>query len=232
MIVFRDVGLTYRKPTLISPHIRVLRDVTMVIPDHSRIALLGAAGSGKTTLLRLMCGSLLPSEGNVKRIGRVSFPLGFSGGSGRLSIAQYVQFVARCYSLNARDLLRRVVEFAELDDVVERATISLEPERRAQLNFALGYLMPFEHYLFDGRISVGNPDFRRKCLERFREKQKSAGIALAVREIDLAKEYCTSAAVLWNDGVFYFPDIDRGIDFYLDVNASLGHRTPEAHYVA
>ncbi|MDQ2650711.1 MAG: ABC transporter ATP-binding protein [Actinomycetota bacterium] len=43
----------------------VLRDVTLVVPDRSVVALLGANGAGKTTLLRVASGLLEPTAGRV-----------------------------------------------------------------------------------------------------------------------------------------------------------------------
>jgi branched-chain amino acid transport system ATP-binding protein len=43
----------------------VLRDVSLVIPDHSVVALLGPNGAGKTTLLRVASGLLRPLAGRV-----------------------------------------------------------------------------------------------------------------------------------------------------------------------
>jgi len=43
----------------------VLRDVDLVVPDHSVVALLGPNGAGKTTLLRVASGLLRPSAGSV-----------------------------------------------------------------------------------------------------------------------------------------------------------------------
>jgi iron(III) transport system ATP-binding protein len=40
--------------------------VSLVIPDHARIAITGPSGSGKTTLLRLIAGLEIPDEGTIK----------------------------------------------------------------------------------------------------------------------------------------------------------------------
>ncbi|NUS97632.1 MAG: ATP-binding cassette domain-containing protein, partial [Gemmatimonadaceae bacterium] len=43
----------------------VLRDVSFVIPDGARVAIVGPSGSGKTTLLGLLAGLDTPSAGTV-----------------------------------------------------------------------------------------------------------------------------------------------------------------------
>ena len=44
---------------------RVLRDVTLTVPDGAVVALLGANGAGKTTLLRVAAGLLRPESGRL-----------------------------------------------------------------------------------------------------------------------------------------------------------------------
>jgi branched-chain amino acid transport system ATP-binding protein len=44
---------------------RVLRNVTLRVPDGAVVALLGANGAGKTTLLRVAAGLLRPDEGQL-----------------------------------------------------------------------------------------------------------------------------------------------------------------------
>jgi branched-chain amino acid transport system ATP-binding protein len=58
MLELRNITAGY------GPH-TVLRDVTLVVPDHSVVALLGANGAGKTTLLRVASGLLRPRRGQV-----------------------------------------------------------------------------------------------------------------------------------------------------------------------
>ena len=43
----------------------VLKDVTLSLPDHGLVTILGKSGSGKSTLLNLLGKIDAPSEGNV-----------------------------------------------------------------------------------------------------------------------------------------------------------------------
>jgi iron(III) transport system ATP-binding protein len=48
----------------------VLRDVSIEVPDGTRLALVGSSGSGKSTLLRLIAGFDLPDAGTISLDGR------------------------------------------------------------------------------------------------------------------------------------------------------------------
>ena len=58
MLELRGISAGYGRST-------VLRQVDLVVPDRSVVALLGANGAGKTTLLRVACGLLPPSAGEL-----------------------------------------------------------------------------------------------------------------------------------------------------------------------
>ena len=49
---------------------RILDDITLEIPAHTVVAVIGASGSGKSTLLRLLNGLQAASTGSVRRNGR------------------------------------------------------------------------------------------------------------------------------------------------------------------
>ncbi len=59
-VEFKDV--TYRYP---GTEENVLEHISFTLEAGEKLALVGANGAGKTTLIRLMCGLLLPTEGEV-----------------------------------------------------------------------------------------------------------------------------------------------------------------------
>ena len=59
-VEFKDV--TYRYP---GAEENVLEHISFTLEAGEKLALVGANGAGKTTLIRLMCGLLLPTEGEV-----------------------------------------------------------------------------------------------------------------------------------------------------------------------
>lgn len=104
-----------------------LEALSLVVPDKSTHALLGASGAGKTTVLNLLSGSLQPTSGRIlldgvdvsrlpsaqRNVTQVfQFPVLYPA----MSVAENLQFPLRNRGWNRRDALARAVEIArELD---------------------------------------------------------------------------------------------------------------------
>lgn len=107
----------------------VLNDVSLEVPDGTRIALVGSSGSGKSTLLRLIGGFEQPDTGSIALDGReLSSPhatvpahrrgIGYVAQDGalfpHLSVARNIAFgMPRAARRNAR--VRELMELASLD---------------------------------------------------------------------------------------------------------------------
>ena len=110
----------------------VLRDVTLEVPDGSRIALVGSSGSGKSTLLRLIAGFERPDTGDITLNGRelagprATVPahrrgIGYVAQDGalfpHLSVARNIAFgMPRAARQDAR--VREMMKLASLDPVL------------------------------------------------------------------------------------------------------------------
>ena len=51
--------------------VAAVKGVSLVIPDHARVAITGPSGSGKTTLLRIIAGLEVPDSGTITLEGRI-----------------------------------------------------------------------------------------------------------------------------------------------------------------
>ena len=111
MIGFQGVDKIYRARGLEKV---IIEDATLDLPDRN-IGVLGANGAGKSTLLRLIAGTELPTRGQIRREGRISWPLGLATGfNGSMTGLENVQFLARIYGEDTEKVIDFVEDFSEL----------------------------------------------------------------------------------------------------------------------
>ena len=76
----------------------ILDNVSATFPVGKSVGILGLNGAGKSTLVRIIGDAEPPDSGHVERHGRVSWPLGYTGGfQGNLTARENARFVARIY---------------------------------------------------------------------------------------------------------------------------------------
>ncbi|MGE3692248.1 MAG: ABC transporter ATP-binding protein, partial [Novosphingobium sp.] len=109
----------------------VVDRVDLAVAEGSICGFLGPNGSGKTTTLRMICGLLIPDEGEGEVLGldlatqrnAIKQQIGYMtqkfGLFGDLSIRENLEFVARVFGLDQRD--RRVDEALERLGLASRA---------------------------------------------------------------------------------------------------------------
>ena len=98
----------------------VLRNVSLGIPNGSRVAVVGRNGAGKSTLLRLIAGIYEPNTGRVEVAGRVCCFLEPGAGAApslsvRNNIFLYAALAGMTYQ-ETRKSLPRILEFCALAD--------------------------------------------------------------------------------------------------------------------
>ncbi|WP_174300273.1 ATP-binding cassette domain-containing protein [Caulobacter sp. S45] len=190
----------------------VFKNVDVNIPTDRRVAVFGAAESGKTVLIRLLCGLEIPTEGEIVRYARVSFPVGYTRAlKFNLSARQNIAFVSKVYGADE----------AEIAEFIERVTglgvLLNEPMRKLTMNdrstfcYAMGYAMPFDTYLFDNAVVYGTPDFRRRCMAMFEERARNSGIILATKHTKFASRCCDCGVVIRGRSAEFFDTISEAV---------------------
>ena len=209
MIEFRDVSksyLTQRSRKVVVDHL------TLTLPAGTKIGLLGRNGAGKSTMIGMIAGTVKPDTGTIRRVGSISWPLGFAGSFAMdLTGAQNIRFVGRIYGIDTDALIDYVQAFAELGDFLDMPVRSYSSGMRARLAFGLSMGISFDWYLVDEITAVGDTAFKRKSLTAFRERLQSAGLLMVSHSTGTIRDYCTCGLVLEGGKVRFYADVEEAI---------------------
>jgi capsular polysaccharide transport system ATP-binding protein len=160
-------------------------------------------------------GAVRPDTGRVLRTGRVSWPLGFSGGfHPALTGRQNARFIARVYGADTDKLVDFVEDFAELGQFLDMPFDTYSTGMRARLAFGVSMATDFDCYLVDEITAVGDAIFRKKCLSFFKEKTQSAQIMMVSHSEQTLREYCDCALLLEDGHAWFYDDLEDGLNAY------------------
>ena len=196
----------------------VLRDVSLVIPDRTNIAVLGPNGAGKSTFLRIIGGAEQADTGSIVTDSDISWPLGLNSGfQGSLTGRQNVLFVCQINGLSvqqSREVTKQVVDFAEIGEYYDMPVATYSSGMRARLSFGLSMSFKFDIYLIDELTSVGDVIFREKAKAAFDQIRARASLIFVSHNLSTLRSVCDSALFLRDGKADYYADIDEGIEAY------------------
>lgn len=215
MIELRNVSKSYPVQDGIR---QVLRDVSLVIPDRTNVAVLGPNGAGKSTFLRIIGGAEQADSGSIITDSDISWPLGLNSGfQGSLSGRQNVLFVCQINGLDPdtiRQVTAQVVAFAEIGEYFDMPVSTYSSGMRARLSFGLSMSFKFDIYLIDELTSVGDVLFREKAKAAFQSIRERASLIFVSHNLSTLRKSCDSALFLRDGLADFYPDIDDGLNAY------------------
>ena len=212
MIELRDISKSYW--TRSGPNV-VLDHITEVFPSRTSIGILGRNGAGKSTLLRIIGGAEMPDAGDIVRTGKISWPIGFSGGfSTSLTGEENCRFVARIYSQDVDRIVDGAREFADIGEYFFMPIKTYSSGMRARLAFGISMTIDFDTYLVDEITTVGDARFRAKCQQAFELRRETGSLIMVSHSFPTLRSYCTMGAVLSNGTMKLFEDIEDAIVLY------------------
>lgn len=197
----------------------VLDHVSIHFESGYNYAILGINGAGKSTTMRVIAGTELPNGGKIRRNCRVSWPLGFAGSlHNKMTGRENVQFVARIYGQNARQVVDFVEDFAELGSYLDAPVGTYSSGMLQRLAFGLSMAVDFDCYLIDEVIAVGDARFRARCDAEFTKRRERASIIMASHDMASIRSYCHRAVVLADGQMMQFHNLDEAIETYRRLN--------------
>ena len=188
----------------------VLDRLDLVIPDGSRVAVIGRNGAGKSTFLRLIAGIYQPSSGRVEVDGPVCcFLEPGAGAAPSLPVRDNVFLYASLAGLGYRDTknsLDRILEFSSLEDQaytwVEHLSFGMQQRLFMSIQLEVMRLRRARVFLFDEFLMGVDKSFRARVEEALTRYPSEEQIVLhASHDHDLMLRTCPEAICIDNNGV-------------------------------
>src|SRR5437588_1574983 len=161
-----------------------LRDVSFVVEEGERVAIIGRNGAGKTTLLKLLSRITEPTSGSIRIRGRLSGLLEVGTGfhpelTGRENIFLNGAVLGMSRA-EVRQKFDEIVAFAEIDRFLDTPVKRYSSGMYLRLAFAVAAHLETEILLVDEVLAVGDAAFQRRCLGKMRDLRQGGRTVLFV----------------------------------------------------
>lgn len=191
-----------------------LKDVSFELEEGDRLGILGLNGAGKSTLLKIIAGVFKPTEGKVKRCGKVVPLLELGAGfekeyTGRENIFLYgaVLGYSRKYLQSKYD---QIVEFSGLKKFIDVPIKNYSSGMRAKLGFAIATIAEPDILILDEVLSVGDAKFKKKSEEKIMSMMDGGTTVLFVsHSLAQVQRICNKAMILEQGKIVAFGSIDE-----------------------
>lgn len=192
------------------------RNITFTIEKGDMLGIVGTNGAGKSTLLKVISGIMLPSEGYVKREGKIAALLELgSGFDGDLTVKEntYLRGALLGYTRKFMDeTYSQIIEFAELKDFEDRPFKHLSSGMKSRLAFSIASLVQPDILILDEVLSVGDGAFRKKSEAKMREIINGGATTILVsHSLNQIRSMCNKILWLHKGKQIMFGDDVKGI---------------------
>jgi ABC-type polysaccharide/polyol phosphate transport system ATPase subunit len=179
--------------------------VSLTVEPGESVALVGRNGAGKSTLLRLITGIEQPTTGSVRVTGSVAAVLAIGVGfSDHLTGHENIDVAGGLLGLRSRDLraLRgSITEFSGLARELHRPLREYSSGTVARLGFALAVHVPADVLVIDETLSVGDEEFRGRCIDRIEAFRAGGGTLVFSSHEEALVERLASRVVRLRNGI-------------------------------
>jgi lipopolysaccharide transport system ATP-binding protein len=197
-----------------------LKDVSFEIRRGEVVGIIGRNGAGKSTLLKILSKITLPTEGRIKRYGRVASLLEVGTGfHPELTGRENVYMNGALLGMKKTEIDRKfdeIVAFAEIDQFLDTPVKHYSSGMYVRLAFAVAAHLDPEILIIDEVLAVGDTAFQRKCLGKIDDASKGGRTVLFVsHNIGVVQALCSRAILLQNGSVFMDNNTAETVGAYL-----------------
>lgn len=199
---------------------KAVNDVSFKVNKGEAVALFGKNGAGKSTILKMITEVTYPTSGDITINGRVSALLELTSGfdpefTGRENIYLKGQILG-VENSEIQKLESTIVDFAELEEYIDQPVRTYSSGMRARLGFSINVNIEPEILIVDEALSVGDEQFRRKCLKKINEllEEKNVTLLYVTHATKTAKDFCKRGMVMETGKLIFDGDIEKAMEVY------------------
>ena len=196
-----------------------LRDVSFALRHGELVGLVGPNGAGKSVLLKILSRITWPTEGHAILEGRVVSMLEVGGGfhpefTGRENTFLFGSTLGMTIP-EVREKFDAIVAFAEVEEFLDTPVKRYSSGTYMRLAFSVAAHLDAKIMLFDELISVGDSDFRVKCLQKIRKMcDEGRTVIFVSHNLDTIRGFCPRTLVLERGHLRFDGPTDRALAQY------------------
>ena len=208
--------------------LEVLKGVNFRIKKGESLGVIGHNGAGKSTLLRVVAGIYKPKKGRIVTKGRIVL-LNFGAGFDMEATAEenvYINGAILGFSRKQmKERYQSIVEFSELYDFMKLPLKNFSSGMVSRLGFAIAIDVHPDLMLVDEVLSVGDENFRNKCLGKILElKQEGVSFLFVSHNIKQVQLLCEKTIWIENSKVMAYGPTDTVCNQYMQYCAEHNYK--------
>lgn len=178
-----------------------LQDVALTVHRGEAVGIIGPNGAGKSTLLKILSRVLRPDRGRVSVNGRLSGLIEVGAGfHGDLSGRENIFVNGAILGMRHEEIRRKfdqIVEFSGIGEFLDMPVKRYSSGMYVRLGFSIAAQMEPDVLLVDEVLSVGDVQFKAKCMDAMRGfLRRGTSVLFVSHNLAQIKRFCDRVVLL------------------------------------
>ncbi|MFB9867333.1 ABC transporter ATP-binding protein [Vreelandella sulfidaeris] len=178
-----------------------VKNISFSVKKGETVGIIGRNGSGKSTLLQMLCGTLSPTTGNIKTVGRVAALLELGAGfnpefTGKENIYMNAS-VLGLSKAEIDDRYDKIVSFSGIGEFIDQPTKTYSSGMMVRLAFSVVAHVDADILIIDEALAVGDAFFTQKCMNFLRQFMQRGTVLFVSHDTSAVRSLCDRA--VWLD---------------------------------
>jgi len=207
--------------------VRILNNISFSLERGKVLGVIGPNGAGKSTLLQVIAGTISPTQGEVTIDGRVTALLELGAGiDPEMTGRENIYLMGNTYGIEDAVIKSKednIIGFSGLKEAIDNPVKTYSSGMFVRLAFSVSTALEPDVLIVDEALAVGDVGFQAKCLDRLEQLiAEGTSILLASHDMQLIKNYCSSAICMNNGEIVESGDPEVVSERYLHLMKGVG----------